>query len=101
MSAVEVMERPRTRTRREVTINVRAPVQTRELIDTAAAVEGKTRSEFMLESASRRAQEVLLEKRIFMLEPDKYDELMRILEAPPPPNGALKRLLLGKSPWER
>ncbi len=89
------------RRRRDVTINVRAPIQTRELIDTAAASEGKTRTEFMLDSARRRAEAVLLEKRLFVLAPDKYDEMMRILDNPPPPSGALKRLLARKSPWEK
>jgi uncharacterized protein (DUF1778 family) len=87
--------------RHAVTINLRAPVQARELIDCAAATEGKTRTEFMLDSACRRAQEVLLEKTLFNLEPEKYESLIRLLEAPPPPNGALKRLLLGKSPWDK
>jgi len=64
-------------------------------------VEGKTRTEFMLDSACRRAQEVLLEKRLFVISPEKYDELMRLLEAPPAPSSALKRLLLGKPPWEK
>ena len=82
-------------------INLRASVQARELIDSAAAAEGKNRTEFMLDSACHRAQEVLLEKRVFMLPSDKYDQLMQLLEAPPPPSGALKRLLLGKSPWEK
>jgi len=84
-----------------VTINLRAPAQARDLIDCAAAVEGKSRTEFMLDSACRHAQEVLLTKRLFVLEGDKYDQLIELLDAPPPPNGALKRLLLGKSPWEK
>jgi uncharacterized protein (DUF1778 family) len=87
--------------RHAVTINLRAPVQARELIDCAAAAEGKTRTEFMLDSACRRAQEVLLEKRLFALEDEKYQEVLRLLEAPPPSNGKLKRLLLSKSPWEK
>ena len=45
--------------------------------------------------------EVLLEKRVFVLAPDKYDELMRLLEAPPAPRSALKQLLLGKAPWDK
>ncbi|MGC2415547.1 MAG: DUF1778 domain-containing protein [Stellaceae bacterium] len=92
---------PSSHIRRAVTINLRAPIQARELIDSAAAVEGKTRTEFMLDSACRRAEEVLLEKRVFVLAPDKYDELMQLLEAPPAPRSALRQLLLGKAPWEK
>ena|SRR5690242_7555703 len=87
--------------RRDVTINLRAPAQTRDLIDCAARCEGKSRTEFMLDSAARRAEEVLLQKRLFILEAEHYDELLRLLDAPPPPNGALKRLLVRKSPWEK
>jgi len=84
-----------------VIINLRAPAHARELIDSAAAVEGKSRTEFMLDSACRHARDVLLDQRIFVLEGDKFDELMRLLDSPPPPNGALRRLLLSKSPWEK
>lgn len=87
--------------RHDVTINLRAPAQARDLIDCAAAVEGKTRTEFMLDSACRRAQEVLLDKKLFLLEGEKYEAVLRLLDAPPPPNIALKRLLQSKSPWDR
>ena len=87
--------------RHDITINLRATVQTRDLIDSAAAIEGKTRTEFMIDSACRRAQEVLLEKRLFVLEGEKYEQVQRLLDSPPPPNSALKRLMASKSPWER
>lgn len=86
--------------RATVVINLRATVQARDLIDSAAEAEGKNRTEFMLDSALRRAQEVLLEKRVFMLPPERYDAMMRLLESPGAPSSGLKRLLLGKAPWE-
>lgn len=89
------------RPRADIVINVRAPEQTRELIDSAAAIEGKSRSEFILDSACRRAQEVLLEQRLFALPAEKYEQFLRLLESPPPPNGALKRLLAERAPWEK
>jgi uncharacterized protein (DUF1778 family) len=108
--------RPRTRSRpteklhvvsqphledRSVIINLRAPARARDLIDSAAAVEGKSRTDFMLDTACRHAEEVLLEKRLFVLDVERYDALVRLLDAPPPPNSALKQLLLSKSPWEK
>ncbi len=41
---------------RDVTINIRAKQNQRDLIDHAAQVQGKSRSEFMLESAYQKAQ---------------------------------------------
>ena len=42
-------------------INLRIETHTRQLIDEAAALLGKTRTEFMIESARREAIDVLLD----------------------------------------
>ena len=46
------------------TINLRIEAQTRHLIDDAAAVLGKTRTEFMIDSARAQAIDVLLDQRV-------------------------------------
>ena len=56
------------RTRRGVTINLRADEAKRSLIDRAAEKLGKNRSEFMLEAACREATTVLLDQRLFLLD---------------------------------
>jgi len=73
----------------------------RDLIDRAADVLGKTRSEFILESARTHAVDVLLDQRLFTLNKERYEAFIRTLEAPPLPNEKLKRLLASKSPWEK
>jgi len=47
---------------REAAINIRALPQQRDLIDQAAQVLGKNRSDFMLEAACDKAQSVLLDQ---------------------------------------
>jgi uncharacterized protein (DUF1778 family) len=100
-----VLDRPKrdegTRARRDSIINVRVPKVVRDLIDTAAEVLGKTRSEFILESARKHAVDVLIDRRLFTLEGDQYDEFLRVLDQPPQPNERLKKLLRSKSPWEK
>jgi uncharacterized protein (DUF1778 family) len=86
---------------RTATINLRVPKATRELIDTAAAAVGKSRTEFMLESARQHAIDVLLDQRLFGLSAEQHEAFMQVLDHPPPPNAALKKLLSGKSPWEK
>jgi uncharacterized protein (DUF1778 family) len=86
---------------RTATINLRVPKTTRELIDTAAAAVGKSRTEFMLESARQHAINVLLDQRLFILSAKHHEAFMEALDHPPPPNAALKKLLSGKSPWEK
>jgi uncharacterized protein (DUF1778 family) len=89
------------RRRRDTVINVRLSKMLRDLIDRAADVLGKTRSEFILESARTHATDVLLDRRLFTLNTDQYEAFIRTLEAPPEPNEKLKRLLASKSPWEK
>jgi uncharacterized protein (DUF1778 family) len=91
---------PRTSARRETTIHIRAPVQTRDLIDRAAAASGKTRTEFMLDSARRQAIDVLLDQRLFVLGEEQHAEFLRVLDAPPPPGPKLRALMKKRPPWE-
>ncbi|WP_257169711.1 DUF1778 domain-containing protein [Bradyrhizobium sp. SRS-191] len=88
-------------TTRSITINLRVPQNTRQLIDTAAAAIGKSRTEFMLESARQHAIDVLLDQRLFVLNPEQHDAFMEALNNPPKPNAALKKLLSSKAPWEK
>ena len=80
-------------------INLRIEAQTRQLIDDAAAVLGKTRTEFMIESARSQAIDVLLDQRLFMLDAERYDAFMHALDNPPAPGPKLRALLRRKPLW--
>jgi uncharacterized protein (DUF1778 family) len=82
-------------------INLRIDTQSRRLIDDAAAVLGKTRTEFMVESARRQAIDVLLDQRFFVLEPEKYERFMHALDNPPAPGAKLRSLLRRVPAWEK
>ncbi len=103
-NAVVALEKDATqaapRRRRDTVINVRLSRMLRDLIDRAADVLGKTRSEFILESARTHAIDVLLDQRLFTLSPEQYEAFIDALDAPPAPNEKLKQLLASKAPWE-
>lgn len=86
---------------REITINLRARTRQRELIDKAAELRGKTRSEFMLEAACEKAQEVLLDQTTFVLDQRRYKRFLELLDQPVEKNKALAKLLNSRSPWEK
>lgn len=88
-------------TPRDTTINLRAKRGQRELIDRAASVQQKTRSEFMLEAACEKAEQVLLDQTLFVLDSRRFAELTRILDAPVKPNARVLKLLATRAPWER
>ncbi|MBV5261813.1 DUF1778 domain-containing protein [Synechococcus moorigangaii CMS01] len=85
---------------RNIKINIRAQQNQRDLIDRAAQVQGKSRSDFMLESACQKAQEVLLEQVFFTLDAQKYQHFLDCLDAQPSPNDQLVTLLAKPAPWE-
>jgi uncharacterized protein (DUF1778 family) len=87
--------------RRDVNINLRAPAQVKEMIDRAARLLGKSRSEFMLDSARKSAEDVLLDQRFFMLDEKRHAALLKSLSEPARPTAALRKLLASKSPWEK
>jgi uncharacterized protein (DUF1778 family) len=82
-------------------INLRIEANTRRLIDDAAAIQGKTRTEFMIESARRQAIDVLLDQRLFVLDSDRYDAFMHALDNPPAPGPKLRALLRRVPAWQK
>jgi uncharacterized protein (DUF1778 family) len=82
-------------------INLRIGTRTRQLIDDAAAIVGKTRTEFMIESARRQAIDVLLDQRLFVLDAGRYDAFMDALDNPPAPGPKLRSLLRRIPAWRK
>lgn len=98
-----VIDRPARsrRVRSEANIHIRATTQLKQLIDTAANSVGKTLSEFMLDSAQKDAINVLLDKRLFVLDPEKYDAFVHALDNPRPPSDRLKALMKRRPAWQK
>lgn len=84
---------------RDAAINLRALPEQRDLIDQAASLLGKNRSDFMLEAACERAQAVVLDQVFFGLDADRFRQFTALLDAPPGPNPGLERLMAVKAPW--
>jgi uncharacterized protein (DUF1778 family) len=82
------------------TINLRIEAETRALIDTAANALGKTRTEFMIETARRRAIDVLVDQRLFVLTPERHDAFTQALDNPRPAGARLRALMKRRPLWE-
>ncbi len=85
----------------EKTINLRASVTKRELIDHAATVSGKSRSAFMLDASCEKAEEVLADQTSFALSGARLRAFNAQLDKPLDNAAALSRLLNRRAPWER
>ena len=86
---------------RRDTLNIRIKAEVRGLIDRAAALTGKNRTSFVLDAARRAAEDALLDRSVFALDPKAYTEFLARLDAPPQPNARLRRALKTPSPWEK
>lgn len=82
-------------------INLRASRSQKALIDRAAGVLGRKRSDFMLETACREAESVLLDRRYFGLSEAEFRRFTAMLDKPAQPNPRLARLLRTRAPWEK
>lgn len=85
---------------RDQVINIRVQQTQRDLIDHAATILGKTRSDFMLEVACREAENVICDNTFFALDEERYEEFMAILDSPPKVDEELRKFLKTKSPWD-
>ncbi len=83
------------------TINLRVSRGQKALIDRAAQALGRNRSDFMLESACREAEAVLLDRRYFALPEEDFKRFKAMLDKPPATNPRLIRLLKTKAPWDK
>ena len=88
--------------RRSGTINLRVGEVQKEAIDRAAAIQGKSRTEFILDAAYTEATSFLLDRKLFLVEDATFEAFERQLEAEPDhlQLKALKALLDRPTPWD-
>ena len=82
------------------TLNLRIKPEERDLIDTAAKIQGKNRTDFILEAARNAAEQTLLERTIFWTTSEAYAEFLVLLDAPAQPNERLRKTMQTSAPWD-
>jgi uncharacterized protein (DUF1778 family) len=85
---------------KRTSLNIRIKPDMRRLIDKAAQLQGKNRTDFMLEASSRAAQEALLDQTVFAVSPKVYAEFLKRLDAPPKANARLRKTMRTAAPWQ-
>src|SRR3954462_4283655 len=91
---------PTTKPTRREPLNLRIKPEERGLIDRAATLTGKTRTDFVLEAARHAAEEALLDRTVFTVKPEAYAAFLARLDEPPKPNDRLRRTMQTVPPWE-
>lgn len=83
------------------TLNLRIKPEVRGLIDRAAKVRGKNRTDFILDAARQAAEETLLDQALIRVSPEAYAEFVARLDRPVAPNARLQKTLQTPAPWDR
>lgn len=82
-------------------LSMRLPEQDLAIIDRAADLRGRSRTDFVREAAVRAAEEVLLEQSIVRLSPDDFEAFKAAIAAPPQAVPEMVELLKRRAPWEQ
>jgi uncharacterized protein (DUF1778 family) len=82
------------------TLNLRIRPEVRGLIDRAAKLAGKNRTDFVLDAARQAAESAILDRAVLSFTAKAYAQFIARLDAPPRPNKRLRRSLQNTAPWE-
>jgi len=80
-------------------INLRASHEQKALIDRAASCLGKSRTEFILDTTREAAERVLLDRRLYLLDAERFAAFEAALAGPAEPSAALRKTMKTPPPW--
>ena len=86
--------------RKEHPISMRLPEADIAMIDRAAGLRGRSRTDFVREAAVRAAEDVLMENRLIRMSTEGFAEFMAVLSAPVTAVPEMVALAKRPSPWE-
>ncbi|MDX8510960.1 DUF1778 domain-containing protein [Mesorhizobium captivum] len=86
--------------RKEYPISMRLPEADVAMIDRAATLRGRSRTDFVRDAAVRAAEDVLMNNRLVRMSPEGFAEFMEVLSAPAAPVADLVELAKRPAPWE-
>lgn len=91
---------PRAAERKEHPLSMRLPETDLAIIDRAATLRGRSRTDFMREAAVRAAEDVLMETMPIRMSPAGFDAFMAALSGPATPVPEMIELFRRAAPWE-
>jgi len=86
--------------RKEHPMSMRLPEADIAMIDRAARLRGRSRTDFIREAAVRAADNVLMENRLIRMSADGFAEFMSVLSAPAVAVAEMVELAKRPAPWE-
>jgi uncharacterized protein (DUF1778 family) len=91
---------PRSIKRKEHPLSMRLPETDIAIIDRAATLRGRSRTDFVREAAVRAAEDVLMETAPIRMSPGGFKAFMDALSKPAAAVPEMVELLRRKAPWD-
>lgn len=91
---------PRAAKRREYPLSMRLPEADIAIIDRAAGLRGRSRTDFVRDAAVRAAEEVLMESTLVRMTPAGFSAFMKALSGAAAPVPEMVEVLKRQAPWE-
>lgn len=92
---------PRVMKRKEHPLSMRLPEADIAMIDRAASLRGRSRTDFVRDAAVRAAEDVLMETAPIRMSPAGFKAFMAVVSAPPSAVPEMVELFRRPSPWEK
>lgn len=86
--------------RREHPISMRLPEADVAMIDRAADLRGRSRTDFVREAAVRAAEDVIMENRLIRMSAEGFTHFMSVLSEPAEPVAEIVEVVKRSAPWE-
>ena len=86
--------------RKEHPRSMRLPEADIAMIDRAAGLRGRSRTDFVREAAVRAAEDVLMENRLIRMSAEGFSDFMTVLSAPAAAIPEVLELATRPAPWE-
>jgi uncharacterized protein (DUF1778 family) len=80
---------------------MRLPDDDLAIIDRAAGLRGRSRTEFIRDAAVRAAEEALLEGALIRMDAEAFDRFEQAINAPAQPVPELVELIRRPAPWAK
>ena len=91
---------PRVIKRKEHPLSMRLPETDIAIIDRAATLRGRSRTDFVREAAVRAAEDVLMETMPIRMSPAGFKAFVEVLSQPARPVPEMIELFQRTAPWE-
>ena len=90
----------RAQDRKDYPISMRLPEADVAIIDRAAALKGRSRTDFVRDAAVRAAEEAVMEQQLIRMTEEGFADFMALMAAPAEIVPELVEVICRPAPWE-